>query len=57
MPVERIAGQGLIGMQERASLVGGELEIDNEPGGGVRVRARLPVGEVFGKTTAEGLVS
>jgi signal transduction histidine kinase len=36
-------GQGLIGMRERASLVGGEVDAGPLPGGGFRVRARLPL--------------
>jgi signal transduction histidine kinase len=36
-------GQGLIGMQERASLVGGEVSAGPRPGGGFQVRARLPL--------------
>jgi len=35
--------QGLLGMKERVSLVGGELEIDSAPGHGTSVHARLPV--------------
>lgn len=35
---------GLIGMQERALLVGGHLEIESTPRGGTTVRVRLPVG-------------
>jgi len=35
-------GFGLIGMDERVSLVGGRLEIDSAPGRGTTVRARLP---------------
>ncbi|MEY2516448.1 MAG: hypothetical protein QOJ89_3806 [bacterium] len=35
------AGHGIIGMRERASLYGGELHIDDAPGGGCRLRARL----------------
>jgi signal transduction histidine kinase len=35
--------QGLLGMKERVSLVGGELEIDSPPGRGTSVHARLPV--------------
>jgi len=41
---ERAAdGQGIIGMQERAALVGGELHAGPAPSGGFRVEARLPV--------------
>ncbi|MGW0517727.1 sensor histidine kinase [Crossiella sp. NPDC003009] len=36
-------GNGLIGMQERASVFGGELEAGPRPGGGWRVSARLPL--------------
>lgn len=36
-------GHGLIGMQERASLVGGRLEVGPSRGGGFRVAAELPV--------------
>jgi two-component system sensor histidine kinase UhpB len=35
--------QGLIGMQERVALAGGELEIDSSPGRGTRIRARIPL--------------
>jgi signal transduction histidine kinase len=38
-------GHGLIGMKERAALLGGQLEAALLPGGGFRVRATLPVGE------------
>lgn len=36
-------GHGLIGMQERLSLYGGELQTGRRRGGGFRVRARVPV--------------
>lgn len=36
-------GLGLLGMQERAHAVGGEVEIESEPGSGTRVRARVPM--------------
>ena len=35
--------QGLIGMQERVELAGGELRIESVPGGGTTVSARLPL--------------
>jgi two-component system sensor histidine kinase UhpB len=37
------ASQGLLSMQERVALVGGELQIDSAPGRGTTVRARLPL--------------
>jgi signal transduction histidine kinase len=36
---------GLLGMKERVSLAGGELEIDSAPGSGASVRARFPLPE------------
>jgi signal transduction histidine kinase len=36
-------GQGLIGMRERAVLLGGELRAGSRPGGGYSVVARLPL--------------
>jgi signal transduction histidine kinase len=38
-------GQGLVGMRERVSLLGGELQTGPREGGGFRVAARLPVGD------------
>ncbi|MGH8982714.1 MAG: sensor histidine kinase, partial [Acidimicrobiia bacterium] len=37
------SGRGIAGMRERARSLGGELEAGPRPGGGFRVRARLPV--------------
>jgi signal transduction histidine kinase len=34
---------GLLGMKERVSLAGGELEIDSAPGHGTLIRARFPM--------------
>jgi signal transduction histidine kinase len=39
------AGYGLVGMQERAEAVGGQVQVGQRPGGGFRVRARLPTAE------------
>lgn len=38
-----VPGQGLVGMQQRAALLGGELAVGPGPEGGFRVMARLPV--------------
>lgn len=39
------AGLGLLGMQERASLFGGTLEIRSAPEQGTRLRIELPIEE------------
>jgi signal transduction histidine kinase len=46
MPSDFHAGQGLIGMRERAALVGGWLTVGAGPSGGVQVSARLPLDAV-----------
>lgn len=45
LPAATLTGQGLglLGMRERLALIGGELEIDAQPGGGTRVRATVPL--------------
>ena len=37
------ASHGLLSMQERVALVGGDLEIESAPGRGTSIRARLPL--------------
>jgi signal transduction histidine kinase len=39
-----VTGHGIVGMRERAALLGGELETGQRAGGGFRVAARLPLG-------------
>ena len=39
------AGWGLLGMKERASLIGGQVEIDSTPGKGTRITTAVPLGE------------
>jgi len=42
-PTAGSAGHGILGMRERVRLYGGSLEAGSAPGGGFRIRARLPV--------------
>ncbi len=39
---EGLAGLGLLGMKERAALLGGQLEISSQPGQGVRIEVIVP---------------
>lgn len=39
-----VTDQGLVGLRDRCSALGGELEVESNPGGGTIVRAVLPVG-------------
>lgn len=38
-------GSGIHGMRERATALGGSLDVSHDPAGGVHVRARFPVGD------------
>ncbi|MEJ1231339.1 MAG: ATP-binding protein [Galbitalea sp.] len=42
-PAGETEGRGLLGMRERAELLGGTLEAGPVEGGGFRVAARIPV--------------
>ena len=37
------AGWGLLGIQERALLLGGQFEFDSQPGQGTRIRVKVPL--------------
>jgi len=37
------AGLGLLGMEERVGLMGGQLEVESQPGAGTRVRFTIPL--------------
>jgi two-component system, NarL family, sensor histidine kinase UhpB len=39
---DRVPGMGVLGMQERAVILGGRLEVESVAGGGTTVRAILP---------------
>ncbi|MDX1493513.1 MAG: PAS domain-containing sensor histidine kinase [Longimicrobiales bacterium] len=41
--VEGSAGLGLLGMQERATMIGGRMDVDSETGRGTRIRVTVPV--------------
>ena len=47
-------GFGLLGMQERASLVGATLQIESEAGRGTTVLLRMPAGGSAPRTTTHG---
>jgi signal transduction histidine kinase len=40
-------GLGLIGMEERARLVKGQLTVNSQPGKGARIALRIPVNSDF----------
>jgi two-component system CheB/CheR fusion protein len=49
----RNKGIGLIGMQERAALIGGTLEIESAPGQGTTIFVRVPIRSNGGETENE----
>ncbi|MFN2500802.1 MAG: PAS domain S-box protein [Pyrinomonadaceae bacterium] len=42
VPIESGKGLGLVGMRERASLIGGNVEIESAPGSGATIFVRVP---------------
>jgi two-component system sensor kinase FixL len=46
--MDRGGGLGLVGMRERATMVGGMLTIDSVPGEGTRVKVAVPIHESAG---------
>jgi len=51
---ETPAGMGLTGMRERAQSLGGQLEVEAQPGRGTLVRLRLPPGLLDGDGSPRG---
>lgn len=47
---QRQGGFGLLGMEERAGLVGGSLEVTSQPGGGTSLRLTVPGQRTSGPT-------
>jgi signal transduction histidine kinase len=43
-PARSVAGRGLVGMRERAALLGGRLSAGPDPDGGFRIDCDLPLG-------------
>lgn len=42
-PEQKTEGVGLVGMRERAALIGGTISFDSEPGFGTHVRLQIPL--------------
>jgi signal transduction histidine kinase len=55
---ERQAGWGLVGIRERAMLLGGRLQIETAPGAGTHLQVTVPLPDAIGAgIVAEGIVS
>ena len=52
-PASRSSGFGLIGMQERAEILGGRLQVTSSPGQGTTVTAVLPVEQAAGEARTD----
>ena len=50
-PAQRAGSFGLMGIRERAYMLGGHLEVDNPPGGGGRITVHLPIGATSDTST------
>ncbi len=53
LPAGGDEGRGLVGMRERAELLGGRLDVRASEGGGVTVVARIPIRTAAGEAKAE----
>ena len=51
---EKVQGFGLVGMRERAALVGGTLEIESVPGEGTTILVRIAVPRTGGPVASHG---
>ena len=54
LPAQREGSFGLMGIRERAYMLGGHLHVDNPPGGGGRVTVHLPIAKTGASSTASG---
>jgi signal transduction histidine kinase len=50
-------GSGLKGLEDRVEALDGSLEIDSPPGGGTRIRARIPLARESASTLSAGPAS
>jgi signal transduction histidine kinase len=54
-PEDLAGGRGLLNMRERACVLGGELEVESEPGKGTRIRIHAPLTQPQGRNFLRGL--